>query len=213
MATPRSAPRGNGAVPTDPIADVVGRADYDIFAQALADDVVFRSPVSGGFRFRGSDITAALFERLVKQSDLDQWGVQGTWNLGDRRHLVALTTTVHGHQLELLLMTRLNERFQICEVTGYGRPMASIAIFPAFVYPHLAELFRGRTRARLVRLLFRPLPRLLGVFVKQGLRIGQPPQAEFEPKLPTPEVPAPEAPTPEGPPAASAGPRSPFRRL
>lgn len=207
-ATPKSAPRSDGAVPADPIADVVARADYETFARALADDVVFRSPVSGGFRFQGRDITSALFERLVKQSDPDRWGVQGSWSLGDGRHLVALTTTVRGHQLELLLLTRLNERFQICEVTGYGRPMASIAIFPAFVYPHLVERFRGRAQAALVRLLFRPLPRILGIFVKEGLRLGQPPQAEFEAKLPTPE-----APKPEQSPAAPAGPRSPFRRL
>jgi hypothetical protein len=207
-ATPKSVPRSDGAGPADPIADVVGRADYDIFAQALADDVVFRSPVSGGFRFRGRDITSALFERLVKQSDLDRWRVQGSWSLGDGQHLVALTTAVRGHQLDLLLLTRLNERFQICEVTGYGRPMASIAIFPAFVYPHLVARFRGRARAALVRLLFRPLPRILGLGVAAGLRLGQPPQAEFEAKLPTPEVP-----TPEQSSAASAGPRSPFRRL
>src|ERR687884_541459 len=111
-AAPKSAPRNDGASLADPIADVVGRAEYDTFAQALADDVVFRSPVSDGFRFRGPEITAALFERLVKQSDLDRWRVDGSWRLGEGRHLVALTTTIHGQQLELLLLTRLNERFQ-----------------------------------------------------------------------------------------------------
>ena len=201
-AARKSAPRSDGAGRADPIADVVGRADYATFAQALAEDVVFRSPVSRGFRFQGRDITSALFERLVKQSDLDRWGVQGSWNLGDGQHLVALTTTVRGHQLDLLLLTRLNERLQICEVTGYGRPMASIAVFPAFVYPHLAARFRGRVRAALVRLLFRPLPRILGLGVAAGLRLAQPPQAEFEANLPTPEHSS----------AESAGPRSPWRR-
>jgi hypothetical protein len=214
-AAPKSASQTNGATMPDPIADVVGRADYETFAQALADDVVFRSPVSDGFRFQGPEITGALFERLVKQSDADRWRVDGSWRLGDGRHIVALTTTIHGQTLELLLLTRLNDRFQICEVTGYGRPMASIALFPAFVYPHLVERFRGRARSKLVRLLFRPLPRLLGFFVKAGLSFGKPPQAAFESKLPRTNLPTPEQSSEkaEQSPPAPAGPRSPFRRI
>lgn len=201
-ATPKSAPipQGDGAGGADPIVDVVARADYTIFAEGLADDVVFRSPVSR-FRFRGREITAALFERLVKQSDPDRWRVQDYWHVGDA-HIMALTTTVRGHQLDLLIVTRMNERLQIREVLAYGRPMAAIAIFPAFVYPHLVERFRGRARSVLVRLLFRPLPRLLDLGVATGLRLGQPPQAEFEAKLPTPE----RSPVPTTR-------RSPFRRL
>src|SRR3954447_16183026 len=171
-ATPKSAPvpGRDGTPPANMFADVVSQADYATFAQALADDVVFRSPVSR-FRFRGRDVTSALFERLVKQSDLDHWTVQGAWSLGEGRHVVALTTRVRGHQLDLLLLIRLNERFQIAEVTGYGRPMAAIGIFPAFVYPHLAALFRGRARSALVRTLFRPLPRMLELGVKWGLHM------------------------------------------
>ena len=202
-ATPRPArtPRTDGAVPKDPIVDVVKRADYETFALALADDVVFRSPVSR-FRFKGRDITAALFERLVKQSDLDHWDVLDSRRVGDA-HAVILTTSVRGHQLDLLLLTRFNERRQISEVTGYGRPMASIAIFPAFVYPHLSRRFRGKARGTLVRMLFRPLPRAIERFVTGGLGFGKPPQAAFEEKLATAEA----------PPAATDGPRSPFRRL
>jgi hypothetical protein len=219
-ATPKSAssPGSAGGVPANVLADVVAKGDYDLFAQALADDVVFRSPVSR-FRFQGKDITSALFERLVKQSDPDQWQVHGAWNLGEGRHLVALTTTVRGHKLDLLLLVRLNERLQVCEVTAYGRPMAAIGIFPAFVFPHLATLFRSPARGRLLRTLFRPLPRALELFLKKGLGFGQPPQAEFEEKLPEPEqIPAAlrsaEQPTDGArPPAEPAGPRSPFRRV
>ena len=208
-AAPKSAPRSDGAGPTDPIADVVGRADYETFAKALADDVVFRSPVSR-FRFRGKEITATLFERLVDQSDPERWRVLDSWRLGDGLYLLSLTTTVHGHQLDLFLLTRFNERFQICEVTAYCRPMASIAIFPAFVYPHLVGRFRGRVRGKLLRLLFRPLPRILDLVARGGLGFGKPPEAEFEGNLPTPEQ-SPAA--SEESPAASAGPRSPFRRF
>ncbi|HEX8051462.1 MAG TPA: nuclear transport factor 2 family protein [Thermoleophilaceae bacterium] len=231
-ATPKSAPPPrNGAGVTDPIADAVNRGDYDLFAQALAEDVVFRSPVSR-FRFRGPEITSALFERLVKQSDPDRWGVQDSWSLAPDAHAMALTTNVRGHQLDLLIVTRLNERHQISQVTAYARPMASIAIFPAFVYPHLVERFRGPGRAAVVRTVFRPLPRLLKVLVSAGLGFGRPPQAEFEEaELPTREEPpaAPSAgpssasdggqssggprPSSDGAQSPPAGPRSPFRRL
>jgi hypothetical protein len=209
-ATAKSAagPRGGAPVPSDPIADAVDRGDYDLFRQVLADDVVFRSPVSR-FRFRGPEITSALFERLVKQSDRERWGVQNAWALGDGMHAVSLTTNVRGHQLDLLIVTELNERFQIREVTVYARPMASIAIFPAFVYPHLVELFRSPRRAALVRLMFRPLPRLLKAFTSAGLGFGQPPQAEFEeielPKRDQPQAPAAAANGPSDAPAPSGG--------
>lgn len=217
-ATPKAGANAGraGGVPANVLADVVAQRDYELFAQALADDIVFRSPVSR-FRFQGKDITSALFERLVKQSDPDKWQVYGAWNLGEGRHLVALTTTVRGHKLDLLLLVRLNERLQISEVTAYGRPMAAIGIFPAFVFPHLSLLFRGKVRAELVRTFFRPLPRLLELILKGGLGFGQPPQAEFEAKLPPPDqIPAalrtPDPPADSRPPAAPAGPRSPFTR-
>jgi hypothetical protein len=229
MAGAKSAPRPSrdGVGPSDPIADVVAKRDYETFRKVLADDVIFRSPVSR-FRFRGSAITSALFERLVKQSDPERWRVHGAWSLGVGQHLLAFTTTVHGHQLDLLLMTRFNERFQITEVAAYCRPMASIAIFPAFVYPHLVSLFRGKVRGTLLRVLFRPLPRLLELVASGGLGFGRPkeatfeaklPEAAFEANLPTPEQsstpkrsPTPK-PAPKPTPSASDGPRSPFRRI
>src|SRR5436190_24234282 len=105
----------------DPILDIVARADYAAFSARLADDVVFHSPAAR-FNFRGREITSALFETMVRQSDLDKWRVQDFWDLGDT-HLMALTTTIGGRQLDMLTLARLDERGQIRELTGYGRPM------------------------------------------------------------------------------------------
>jgi hypothetical protein len=201
---PARPPGTDGAVVKDPIVEVVKKADYETFRLALADDVIFRSPVSR-FRFKGKDITSTLFERLVKQSDLDKWEVLDSGTLGDA-HTVLLTTTVRGHKLDLILVTRFNERFQIREVTAYGRPLAAIAIFPAFVYPHLVERFRDKRRSAILRVLFRPLPRALEKLLGAGLGFGRPPQAMFEKNLPTSgEV--------QAPPPEPEGPRSPFRRV
>src|SRR5947207_974096 len=141
-ATPQVTPmpRRDGADGVDPIRDVVARADYEGFSARLADDVVFRSPAAR-FRFRGQEIASALFETMVKQSDLDRWRVLDFWDLGDT-HVMSITTTIGGRQLDMLTLTRLDEQGQIRELTGYARPMASIAVFPAFVFPHLVARFR-----------------------------------------------------------------------
>jgi hypothetical protein len=217
-ARPQVAPvrRTGGAGGLNSIVDILSRADYEAFGERLADDVVFHSPVAH-FTFRGRDITSAQIERLVKQSDLDHWRVQSFTKLEADVNVVAVSTMVRGHKLDLLTVTRLNERFQMRELTVYARPMASIAIFPAFVYPHLVSLFRGRARGALVRLLFRPLPGILKFVTHAGLGLGQPPECEFEAKRAVSEQPADASAGPRSPSAGprppSAGPRSPFRRL
>lgn len=210
-ARPQAAPAHgiNGAAGANhPIVDILGRADYEAFRERLADDVIFHSPVAH-FQFRGRDITSAQFERLVKQSDLDHWQVKGFTELTADAHVVALSTRVRGHKLDLLTVTVLNERFQIREMWAYARPMASIAIFPAFVYPHLVKLFGDRRRGRMVELLFRPLPSILKRFTEAGLGYGRPPECEFEANLSGGE----RSPAALNAPAAPSGPRSPFRRL
>jgi hypothetical protein len=158
--------------------DIVARADYAALRARLADDVVFHSPAAR-FNFRGPEIASALFETMVKQSDLDKWRVTEFWDEGDT-HLMALTTSIGGRQLDLLSVTRLDEEGQIRETTVYARPMASIAVFPAFVFPRLVLRFRGRARAALVWLLCRPLPRILELGVVGVLRLGQPQGTDFD---------------------------------
>lgn len=158
--------------------DIVARADYAALKARLADDVVFHSPAAR-FNFRGPEITAALFETMVKQSDLDKWEVRDFWDEGDT-HLMQLTTSIGGRQLDLLSVTRLNEQGQICESTVYARPMASIAVFPAFVFPRLVLRFRGRARAALVWMICRPLPRILQIGVGGVLRLGHLPRTDFD---------------------------------
>lgn len=206
--TPQSARASDGAGRGERIVDAVASSDAAMFADRLADDVIFRSPVAR-FRFQGKDIAAALFETLVTESDAGRWKVQDFWDIGDR-HFVAIKTSLRGHELDLLIVTLLNERGQIREVIAYGRPLASIAIFPAFVYPHLVERFRGRTRAKLVRLFFRPFPRMLEIAIAAGLGLGQPPEAEFDANLPAPKQspPAPASPPPASRPSAGPAPRT-----
>jgi len=158
--------------------DIVARADYAAFRKRLSDDVVFHSPAAR-FNFRGPEITALLFENLVKQSDLDKWKVTDFWDEGDV-HLMALTTSMGGRQLDLLSVTRFDDQGLILESTVYARPMASIALFPAFVFPQLVRQTRGPLRAAVVWLLCRPLPFILGTGVKGVLSFGRPPGTDLK---------------------------------
>ena len=156
----------------------IANADPAAFSALLADDVVFHSPAAR-FSFTGKEIASALFESMVKGSDRDKWRVLDFWDLGDT-HLMAFTTTIGGRQVDLMNVMRLDEQHQLRELTVYARPMASIAVFPAFVFPRLVARFRGRPRAALVWLLCRPLPTILELGVIGILRLGRPPGTEFD---------------------------------
>ena len=171
-------PIAGGTDGVDPIVEVIANADAAAFSARLADDVVFHSPAAR-FSFQGREIASALFEAMVQASDRDQWRVLDFWDLGET-HVMAFSTPIGGRRVDLMNVTRLNERGQIREITVYARPMASIAVFPAFVFPKLVARYRGRLRWLLVWLLCRPLPRILEIGVAGILRLGQPRGAEFD---------------------------------
>jgi hypothetical protein len=162
----------------DPIVEIMANADHAAFSARLADDVVFHSPAAR-FSFRGREIASALFETMVRQSDPNGWRVLDFWDLGET-HVMAFSAPIGGRRVDLMNVTRLNERGQIREITVYARPMASIAVFPAFVFPRLVGRYRGRLRTAIVWLLCRPLPRILELGVVGILRIGRPPGTDFE---------------------------------
>lgn len=157
--------------------DVVARGDYRAFRERLADDVAFHSPAAR-FNFRGPEITAALFETMYKQSDPATWKVLDFWDMGDT-HLMRLTTMLGGRKLDLVSVTRFNDEGLIQDSTVYARPMASIAAFPAFVFPRLVSRYHGRLRTALVWLICRPLPKILEIGVVQVLRFGKLPGTDF----------------------------------
>jgi len=157
--------------------DIVARGDYRAFRERLADDVAFHSPADR-FNFRGPEITAALFETMYKQSDPSKWKVLDFWDMRDT-HVMRLTTTIGGRKLDLVSVTRFNDQDQIQDSTVYARPMASIAVFPAFVFPRLVKRYHGPLRTGLVWLICRPLPRILEIGVVGVLRLGNLPGTDF----------------------------------
>lgn len=157
--------------------DVIARRDYDELRNRLADDVAFHSPAAR-FNFRGAQLTGDLFETVMKESDPDKWEVLDFWDLGEI-HIMSLTTTVHGRKLDMLSVTRFNEDGKIQDSTVYARPLPSIAIFPAFIFPRLVRRYRGPLRAAIVWMICRPLPRILEMGVVGVLRFGNVPGTDF----------------------------------
>ena len=171
-------PASNNGDGVDPIRDIVANGDYTAFAERLAEDVVFNSPAAR-FSVHGREQTAFLFETMVKESDRSKWRVTDFWDMGDT-HLMALTMSIGGFEVQLLNVTRIDENGQIRNLTAYARPMASIAVFPAFIFPHLVRKTRGPRRAAIVGAICRPLPRILELGVLAGLRLGQPPGTDLK---------------------------------
>jgi hypothetical protein len=172
-------PRVDDADGENPIIEIMRNADVEAFTARLADDVVFHSPAAR-FSFHGKEIASALFESMVRASDSTPWDVMDFWDLGET-HLMTFSPPIGGRRVDLMNVTRLNEDGQIREITVYARPMSSIAVFPAFVFPQLVERYHGKARARFVAALCRPLPRILELGVAAGLRLGRPPGADFDP--------------------------------
>jgi hypothetical protein len=162
----------------DPLVEIIATHDAARFAERLADDVVFHSPAAR-FTFQGKAIAADLFAAMARKSDVDRWEILDFWDEGET-HVLAFRATIGGRQVDLMNISRHDERGQIRDLTVYARPMASIAIFPAFVFPSLVARHRGRVRSVIVWLLCRPLPWILERGVAGVLRLGQPRGASFD---------------------------------
>lgn len=76
---------------------------------------------------------------------------------------------------------RLDEGRVIREMTIYARPMAAVAVFPAFVFPLIVAKQRSKLRSVLIRVGCRPLPRILELEIVSALRFGLPRGASLDP--------------------------------
>ena len=170
--------RGDGA---DPLVEIIATKDYVRFSERLADDVVFHSPAAR-FTFQGREIASELFTTMAKKSEAERWRILDFWDLGST-HVMAFRVPMRGRKVDLMNVSRHDENGQIRELTVYARPMAAIAVFPAFVFPRLVARFRGRGRSVVVWLMCRPLPFILEAGVKGILGLGQPRGAGFDPPV------------------------------
>jgi hypothetical protein len=159
--------------PPDPIRASIENRDHAAMVELLAPDIVLNSPATST-PIRGRAVVSEVLSGLLKQSEkwADEWGVRRVFREGDT-YLIAFGGRVGGHHLEMVNLMKLDKDNKILEMRVYGRPMASVAVFPALVFPQVAQL-RSRNRSRVVRVMGRPLPRMLELGARLAIWIGLP---------------------------------------
>jgi hypothetical protein len=124
--------------------------DVELALNALADDVVLRSPLTGRFTFDGKDAIRALFETAYEKFD----GLEYHTVIGDR--VLVGSATVNGQPFEETMVMDLGEDGRVTEITLFIRPLTGLTAVMAALGPALARK-NGRRTAGLLRVLTAPL--------------------------------------------------------
>ena len=150
-------------------AEETGR--FDRLEECLAQDVVFVSPLTDAFRFRGprqvADVLAAaagVIENVRFHTEV------GT---GDTRMLV-YSGSVRGIPVEEAQLLRLDENGLIREMTFFGRPLPALTAVMTGIAP---PMMRGQGRpvlGRLISAATAPLAALTRVGEKRIVPLADP---------------------------------------
>jgi hypothetical protein len=110
--------------------------DLDALMTALADDVVFRSPLSATASFRGKDRVRELFSAVFGVlSELRYHS-----DLGDQRTRMLTATARLGRQeLHEAALISLDEDGLVKEITMWVRPLPALTALMAAIGPRLAR--------------------------------------------------------------------------
>jgi hypothetical protein len=122
--------------------------DVELALNALADDVVLRSPLTDRFTFDKNTIRP-LFETVYEKF------VGLTYTEISDRVLVG-RATVNGQPIEETLLLTVNEDNKISEITLFIRPLTGLTAVMAALGPTLARK-NGRRTAGLLKVLTAPL--------------------------------------------------------
>jgi hypothetical protein len=121
--------------------------DAAALRRCLADDVVFISPLTDAFRFRGPEQVVEVLEASWQVFEDMRWHTAlGT---GDTRALF-FHATARGQQVEEAQLLRFDPAGLIRELTFYGRPLPGVtAVMTGIAGP----LLRRQNRPLMARLL------------------------------------------------------------
>jgi SnoaL-like protein len=121
-------------------------------AEALADDVVLRSPGTELLRFEGREEVSRLLW-LVRETFEDLRNV-AEFGEGDTRAII-FRAQVDGHELEGADIVRLDEKEKVCDITVFVRPLPGLTALMAALAPSLVAE-GGRARSMIATGFLRP---------------------------------------------------------
>lgn len=121
---------------------------------ALAPEIVLRSPITTGFHFAGREQLRSLYEAVF--DGLQDFRVSGEIRGGESERVLLIKGHIGSQPYEEVQLLRLDELGRVCEMTLFFRPLPAL--------PALAQVLsrtliapRSRPRALVMRLLVGPL--------------------------------------------------------
>lgn len=151
-------PAASSAPPISTVVNALRLAgeggNADAFADLLAPDVVFHSPMSATKVFEGREEVVALHRDIF--AVLEDLETSEPLTRGDTGSFV-FRARVRGVELEAVNLVRVNEQAQIIEYTVFVRPLPALATLFATLPPRVSARRRGRLSGALVASIARPL--------------------------------------------------------
>ncbi len=128
--------------------------DAEAVGVLLADDVVFHSPLTDRFTFRGRDEVVALHRDIF--AVLEGISTSEPLRYGDTQAF-SFRAEVRGVELEAMNLVRCNDEGKIAELTVFIRPLPSLATLFTTLPPRVSARRRGPLVGGLVAVLATPL--------------------------------------------------------
>src|ERR1700704_2944611 len=128
-------------IPT-PLRAAFEARDHDATLEALAPDVVLRSPIFE-LPFTGIDEAGDLFAVLIEEL----WPLTYVDEIPGDPHVLHFTGEINGKELEGLDLLRFDEEGRVKEITVFFRPFPAVAAFLSKTGPKLARKRGGAGRA------------------------------------------------------------------
>ena len=130
------------------------RGDPEAAAACLSPDVVLVSPLTGRFRFEGSDQVRGFLDSALRAVENIRFHTQT--GEGDV-YALAYRARVGSEPFEEAQLLRLDDEGRIGEITLFGRPMPALSALMTVVGPDLARRQGRRGVAALMRASTAPL--------------------------------------------------------
>jgi hypothetical protein len=149
-------------VPT-PMRVAFEARDHAALMDALADDVVVRSPIFD-VPFTGKDEASDLFASVLEA----MWPIEYLAEIPGDPHVLYFRAEIDGTDLEGCDLLRFDDDGKVTEITIFMRPFPGIAAFLGATGPTLGRRRAGNGRAALMRFAGAPL----GFFMRRTAADG-----------------------------------------
>jgi SnoaL-like protein len=154
-----------GITPT-PFRAAMEARDHDAVLQALAPDIVLRSPIFA-VPFTGIDEAGDLFAVLLEEV----WPLTYLDEIPGDPHVLHFTAEVKGEELDGIDLLRFDDQGRAKEITVFFRPFPAVAAFLSATGPKLARRRGGAGRAGFLRVAGAPLGALMRTTASTGPKL------------------------------------------